>query len=199
MFRIGLDITHIDYSTAMENIIRTARENPELMGGMKLPPFFNAGMLKMIPDAQKNAYLVQGISQGKDRIIPMLTAQISPLAGAVQIHDISASAPGRDGAALEISIEIADLDRARVIELICTKLLQQEDIPAILQEHYENSITMENLAFYMNGQQPATQEYLIVKSLSVRKQTLKGLIEAQAGQKGFPMQIAGLHFFYKAD
>ena len=53
MIKMILAIGHINYDKFLNNMLEMAKQHPEQMGGMKLPPF-TAQMIKMLPARKKN-------------------------------------------------------------------------------------------------------------------------------------------------
>ena len=53
MIKMILAFGHINYDKLLNNMLEMAKQHPEQMGGVKLPPF-TGQMLKMLPARKKN-------------------------------------------------------------------------------------------------------------------------------------------------
>ncbi|MGN0203126.1 MAG: hypothetical protein ACI4BB_01190, partial [Coprococcus sp.] len=69
MIKVILAIGHINYDEFLDRVLEMAKQHPEQLGGMKLPPF-SGKMLKMIPAHKKNEMLAQAMNGSKDKILP---------------------------------------------------------------------------------------------------------------------------------
>ena len=58
MIKMILAIGHINYDKFLNNMLEMAKQHPEQMGGMKLPPF-TAQMIKLLPARKKNEMVAQ--------------------------------------------------------------------------------------------------------------------------------------------
>ena len=52
MIKMILAIGHINYDKFLNNMLEMAKQHPEQMGGMKLPPF-TTQMIKLLPARKK--------------------------------------------------------------------------------------------------------------------------------------------------
>jgi len=203
MFRILAECSKVEVDDALSLAIEKVKEMQNsgqlsgIAGSIKIPDFINGGMLKMLPKDKKMELMEQSMHQEKSRIMAMLQPAISRVIGPVQILDFQMKAMPAAGldATMRVDVEIQDADR--VIDLITEKLIEECDLPEILGEHFEPSINMENIAFYMKGQPADTKEYLIVKSLSVKKAFLSRKMESIAADKQLGLSIAALRFMMK--
>ena len=75
MVRIILDISSIDYDTFVSDILKQAKEHPEMLQGKKLPPFSDR-LVKMMPVHQKNELVVNMINGHKAEMIPKISIKI---------------------------------------------------------------------------------------------------------------------------
>ena len=94
---------------------------------------------------------------------------------------------------LELREKLSDM----TIDMLVEKVLQADHIPDVLQEQYEENITMENIGFYMHGQQPATKEYLVLKTMSVEKAGIMAMLENLAASKELVLNIKNIRFMLK--
>lgn len=66
MIKMILAIGHINYDKFLNNMLEMAKQHPEQMGGMKLPPF-TAQMIKMLPARKKNEMVAQALNSSKGK------------------------------------------------------------------------------------------------------------------------------------
>lgn len=66
MIKVILAMGHVNYDLFLERVLEMAKQHPEQLGGMKLPPL-SGKMLKMLPAQQKNAMLAQAVNSSKEK------------------------------------------------------------------------------------------------------------------------------------
>ena len=203
MFRIVLECSQFDCDKVLTNLLEMAKQmqNSGLLkhmpGGMKIPSFINASMITSLPEAQKIQLIGDGLSKEKGRVMPMIEQAIARGFGRVQLLDFGISYVGQEDCKVKIRLDIGEMDYDKAIDLLTEKILQEEHISDVLQEQYEESITMENIGFYMHGQLPATKEYLVLKSMSVEIAGIMTMLENLASSKELTLNIKNIRFMLK--
>lgn len=203
MFRIILECKTFNCDKMLGNIIDMIKQMQgsgllkHLPGGMKIPDFVNASMFQNLPDAQKIPMFEQGLSKEKARILPMLENAVSDKLGKVHLLDFGIQYVGLPDIVAKIRVDAEVLDYNQVIDILTEQYLEESSIEQILQDQYDEAITMENIDFFMKGQSEETKEYLIVKSMSVEKQKLMKMLTEFAASKEVFMDIQNMRFLMK--
>ena len=84
MIKMILAIGHINYDKFLNNMLEIAKQHPEQMGGMKLPPF-TAQMIKMLPARKKNEMVAQALNSSKGKVEPQIEQLLAPITGPIQL------------------------------------------------------------------------------------------------------------------
>ena len=203
MFRIVLECSQFDCDKVLTNLLEMAKQmqNSGLLkhmpGEMKIPSFINASMITSLPESQKIQLIGDGLSKEKGRVMPMIEQAIARGFGRVQLLDFGISYVGQEDCKVKIRLDIGEMDYDKAIDLLTEKILQEEHISDVLQEQYEESITMENIGFYMHGQLPATKEYLVLKTMSVEKAGIMTMLENLASSKELVLEMKNIRFMLK--
>lgn len=197
MFRVILDVAEINYDDLLDQMIEMAKANPAMLGGFKLPPFFSGSMLKKLPQQQKNEMLIKAIESEKGKFLQSIQQMITVSLGPVILSDIGLKNSEKSVNGLSLRLDVARGDYDRVLELLTEKVIQEEDIKEILGDHFEDGLTMDNLLFYMKGQPEQTKEYLVVKTLSVKKAYLTEQLEQLATGKNVELKVNFMRFLFK--
>lgn len=203
MFRIILECKTFNCDKLLGNIIDMVKQMQgsgllkNIPGGMKIPSFIDASMFQNLPDSQKIPMFDQGLSKEKASILPMLENAVSQKLGRVHLLDFRIQYVGQPEVIAKIRVDVEIIDYDQVIDILVENYLEESSIEQILQEQYDAEITMENIDFFMKGQQDETKEYLIVKSMSVEKQKLMKMVEEFAASKEVQMELQTLRFFMK--
>ena len=203
MFRIVLECSRFDCDKVLTNLLEMAKQmqNSGLLkhmpGGMKIPSFINASMITSLPEEQKIQLIGDGLAKEKGRVMPMIEQAIGAGFGRVQLRDFAISYVGQADCKVKIRLDIGEMDYDRAIDMLVEKVLQADHIPDVLQEQYEENITMENIGFYMHGQQDATKEYLVLKTMSVEKAGIMAMLENLAASKELVLNIKNIRFMLK--
>ena len=203
MFRIVLECSQFDCDKVLTNLLEMAKQmqNSGLLkhmpGEMKIPSFINASMITSLPESQKIQLIGDGLSKEKGRVMPMIEQAIARGFGRVQLLDFGISYVGQEDCKVKIRLDIGEMDYDKAIDLLTEKILQEEHISDVLQEQYEDRITMENIGFYMHGQLPATKEYLVLKTMSVEKAGIMTMLENLASSKELVLEMKNIRFMLK--
>lgn len=169
----------------------------KIPGGMKLPPFFRPEMLSSLPQQQKITMVAQGINQEKERVIPMLQNLAAAQLGVIKIQDLSVEAYPSEGCECLARVDVSEMDTDKILDLLVEQVLKEEDIQEVLGEHYDQNLNMENIGFYLHGQNPATKEYLVLKIMSVGKKELMEKIVEFAAKQNVKIVMKNLRFLMK--
>lgn len=203
MFRISAEIASLDCDDALAQAFDTVKRMQSegmldnMPGGMKLPPFVNADFLKQLPQNQKMTMLAEGLNKEKARMIPMIQNVAAASFGQVIITDYLIETAGLKDCQVRVKLDVAQINPDAVLDRMIAEDLREEDIPAILGEHYDKNLNLENIGFYMHGQPAETKEYLAVKMMSVKKTDLMQKITEFAAGRNVKLSMGNLRFFLK--
>jgi hypothetical protein len=203
MFRIVLECKTFNCDKLLGNIIDMVKQMQgsgllsKIPGAMKIPSFIDASMFQNLPDSQKIPMFEQGLSKEKARILPMLENALSEKIGKVHLLDFGIQYIGTENVVAKIRVDAEILDYNQVIDILVENYIEEASIEQILQDQYDETITMENMDFFMKGQSDETKEYLIVKSMSIEKQKLMRMLENFAESKEVEMKLENIRFFMR--
>ena len=110
MIKMILAIGHINYDKFLNNMLEMAKQHPEQMGGMKLPPF-TAQMIKMLPARKKNEMVAQALNSSKGKVEPQIEQLLAPITGPIQLKNFDIQCGGkRDADEVTLTVEFAGYD-----------------------------------------------------------------------------------------
>ena len=99
MIKMILAIGHINYDKFLNNMLEMAKQHPEQMGGMKLPPF-TAQMIKMLPARKKNEMVAQALNSSKGKVEPQIEQLLAPITGPIQLKNFDIQCGGKRDAGM---------------------------------------------------------------------------------------------------
>ena len=109
MIKMILAIGHINYDKFLNNMLEMAKQHPEQMGGMKLPPF-TAQMIKMLPARKKNEMVAQALNSSKGKVEPQIEQLLAPITGPIQLKNFDIQCGGkRDADEVTLTVEFAGM------------------------------------------------------------------------------------------
>lgn len=118
MIKMILIIGHINYDKFLNNMLEMAKQHPEQMGGMKLPPF-TAQMIKMLPARKKNEMVAQALNRSKGKVEPQIEQLLAPITGPIQLKNFDIQCGGkRDADEVTLTVEFAGYDCGYVVDHI---------------------------------------------------------------------------------
>lgn len=196
MIKIILAIGHINYDVFLENVLEMAKQHPEQLGGMKLPPFSDK-MLKMLPTQKKNEMLAQAVNGSRDKILPQMEMMAARFLGPVRLKDmeITCETQGRD--MVTVMLEIAEIDSSYIIDNILPAYYSENEAPRMLGDSYSGSYELGAVQFYMKQQDRKTQQLLVAKSMSVNRELLMQMMEQGAAANGIELRMNNIRFMVK--
>ena len=110
MIKMILAIGHINYDKLLNNMLEMAKQHPEQMGGVKLPPF-TGQMLKMLPARKKNEMVAQALNSNKGKVEPQIEQLLAPITGPIQLKNFDIQCGGkRDVDEVTLTVEFAGYD-----------------------------------------------------------------------------------------
>lgn len=118
MIKMILAIGHINYDKLLNNMLEMAKQHPEQMGGVKLPPF-TGQMLKMLPARKKNEMVAQALNSNKGKVEPQIEQLLAPITGPIQLKNFDIQCGGkRDVDEVTLTVEFAGYDCGYVADHI---------------------------------------------------------------------------------
>ena len=133
MIKMILAIGHINYDKLLNNMLEMAKQHPEQMGGVKLPPF-TGQMLKMLPARKKNEMVAQALNSNKGKVEPQIEQLLAPITGPIQLKNFDIQCGGkRDVDEVTLTVEFAGYDCGYVADHILAVLLyRNQQLPHFL-------------------------------------------------------------------
>ena len=136
MIKMILAIGHINYDKFLNNMLEIAKQHPEQMGGMKLPPF-TAQMIKMLPARKKNEMVAQALNSSKGKVEPQIEQLLAPITGPIQLKNFDIQCGGkRDADEVTLTVEFAGYDCGYVADHILPFYYMEATAPAFLGPEY---------------------------------------------------------------
>jgi len=203
MFRVSAEIESLNCDEVLIQVFDTVKRMQDegmldnMPAGMQIPPFISPDLLKRLPQNQKLSMLAEGLNKEKARVIPMIQNILSASLGQITLSDYEIEIKNQPECQLIIRAEISAMEPDSVMDRMITDYLQEEDIPILLGEHYDEKLNRENIGFYMHGQSSETKEYLTLKMMSEKKKDLMKKITEYAKNKDVQMTMKNLRFFLK--
>ena len=196
MIKIIMQIESIDYDSFLQKVLAQAKEHPEMLGGMKLPPFSNK-ILKMIPAQQKNEMMAKMANDHKSEVIPRAEALLAGVLGNVQIYDMNVTAGGHGADAIVAEIEIRRFDQDVFIDRMLPRYYHETSAQQILGEAYDGRSDLYSVQQIMHAQEAKKKELMCAKSMSANKQFLIETMEQAAATKDVKLKIHALRFMVR--
>lgn len=196
MIKAILAIGHINYDEFLERILEMAKQHPEQMGGMKLPPF-SGKMLKMIPSHKKNEMLAHALNSSKDKILPQAEMLLSRILGPVRLKDLAVNCENGGPDEVTVMLEFAEYNRFYLIDNFLPLYYSEYTAPQVLGENYQGSFELGTVQNYMKQQDPKTCQLLIAKSMSVNRSYLMQLLQNGAAAGGIELRMNNIRLMVK--
>lgn len=196
MIKAILSIGHINYDAFLERVLEMAKEHPEQLGGMKLPPF-SARMLKMIPAHKKNEMLAQAINSSKDKVLPQAEMMLSAILGPVRLKDLDISCESGGPDEVTVMLELAEYNSYYLIDNVLPRYYSEYTAPQVLGENYHGSFDLGTVQNYMKQQDPKTCQLLIARSMSVNRSYLMQLLQNGAAASGIELKMNNIRLMVK--
>ena len=196
MIKIILQIASINYDAFLEQILAQAKEHPEMLGGMKLPPFSDK-IIKMIPARQKNEMMAKMANDHKSEVIPKAEALLASVLGNAQIYDMNVYCNGQGLDAIVAEIEIRYFDQDVFIDRMLPRYYHEASAQQILGDVYDGRSDLASVQQIMHAQDPKRKELMCAKSMSANKQFLIETMEQAAATKDVQLKINALRFMVK--
>ena len=167
MIKMILAIGHINYDKFLNNMLEMAKQHPEQMGGMKLPPF-TAQMIKMLPARKKNEMVAQALNSSKGKVEPQIEQLLAPITGPIQLKNFDIQCGGkRDADEVTLTVEFAGYDCGYVADHILPFYYMEATAPAFLGPEYNGPTDLASVQAYIKAQDYKKAQFLIAKSMSV--------------------------------
>ncbi len=196
MIKIIMQIASINYDTFLESVLEKAKENPEMLGGMKLPPF-SGKILKMIPAQQKNEMLAKLANDHKNEAIPKMEALLAGVLGSAKIHDMNVRCDKNGPDAIVAEIEIRQFDHDIFIDRMLPRYYQETSAQQILEDVFDGRTALDAVQQIMHAQEVKKKERMCAKSMSANKPFLIETMEQAAASKDVQLKISALRFMVK--
>ena len=136
MIKMILAIGHINYDKLLNNMLEMAKQHPEQMGGVKLPPF-TGQMLKMLPARKKNEMVAQALNSNKGKVEPQIEQLLAPITGPIQLKNFDIQCGDkRDVDEVTLTVEFAGYDCGYVADHILPYYYAEVTAQAFLGEDY---------------------------------------------------------------
>lgn len=196
MIKIILAIGHINYDEFLERILQMAKEHPEQMGGMKLPPFSDK-MLKMLPTHKKNEMLAQAVNGSKEKVLPQAEMMLSRFLGPIRLKDLEIQCEKHGQDVLTVMAEFAEYDSNYLIDNLLPRYYSEQTARQMLGENYTGSCDLNAVQYYMKQQDFKQRQFLLAKSMSANKQYLMQMLERGANMSGIELRMNNIRFMVK--
>jgi len=196
MIKIILQIASINYDQFLESVLEKAKEHPEMLGGMKLPPFSDK-LIRMIPVQQKNEMMAKMANEHKGEVIPKAEAMLASVLGNAQIYDMNVRCNKEGPDAIVAEIEIRYFDQDVFIERMLPRYYHETSAQQILGDAYDGRSDLAAVQQVMHAQEPKKKELMCAKSMSANKQFLIETMEQAAASKDVQLKINALRFMVK--
>ena len=193
MIKIIFEIDHINYDRFLENVLKQAKEHPELMGGAKLPPFSDK-MLKMLPADKKNEMFAQVINTEKERLKPGIAGALARLIGPVEIYDMAVSC---NGSAVTAQGELCRMDLDYFIQNFMPRYYDPVHAAEMLGENYTGSHELSSVQAYMFSRDFKEKQFLVAKSISVNKVEIMRFMDIMAAQAGVELRMGNIRIMVR--
>jgi hypothetical protein len=196
MIKLMVLIGEINYDHLLSELLAKAKEHPEMLGGMKLPPFSDK-MLRLVPQGKKNEMLASMANERKGQVIPRLEAMLSAVTGPVTIRDFSiACGSGPDK--VSVMLEIGSFDCDQYVDRVLPSYYEPAYAARILGEDAPGISALADIQTFIHSQSdPKKKEYYVARSLSVGKAALISRLEQAAASKGVTMKINNIRVMVK--
>lgn len=196
MIKVILAVGHINYDEFLERVLEMAKQHPEQLGGMKLPPF-TGKMLKMIPDHKKNEMLAQAMNGSKDKILPQAEMILSRFLGPVRLKDLEIGCESGGPDEVTVTLEFAEYNSYYLIDSVLPMYYSEYTAPQVLGGNYHGSFELGAVQNYMKQQDPKTCQLLIAKSMSVNRSYLMQMLQNGAAANGIELKMNNIRFMIK--
>ncbi len=197
MIKMILAIGHINYDKMLNNMLEMAKQHPEQMGGVKLPPF-TGQMLKMLPARKKNEMVAQALNSNKEKVIPQIERLLAAITGPIQLKNFDIQCGDkRDADEVTLTVEFAGYDCGYVADHILPYYYTEVTARAFLGEDYSGPTDLASVQAYIKAQDYKRAQFLIAKSMSVNKSYIMNLLQDKAKLAEVELQINNLRLMIK--
>lgn len=197
MIKMILAIGHINYDKLLNNMLEMAKQHPEQMGGVKLPPF-TGQMLKMLPARKKNEMVAQALNSNKGKVEPQIEQLLAPITGPIQLKNFDIQCGDkRDVDEVTLTVEFAGYDCGYVADHILPYYYTEITAQAFLGEDYSGPTDLASVQSYIKIQDYKKAQFLIAKSMSVNKAYIMNLLQDKARLAEVELQVNNLRLMIK--
>ena len=197
MIKMILAIGHINYDKLLNNMLEMAKQHPEQMGGVKLPPF-TGQMLKMLPARKKNEMVAQALNSNKGKVEPQIEQLLAPITGPIQLKNFDIQCGDkRDVDEVTLTVEFAGYDCGYVADHILPYYYTEITAQAFLGEDYSGPTDLASVQSYIKVQDYKKAQFLIAKSMSVNKAYIMNLLQDKAKLAEVELQVNNLRLMIK--
>lgn len=178
-------------------MLEMAKQHPEQMGGMKLPPF-TTQMIKMLPARKKNEMVAQALNSSKGKVEPQIEQLLAPITGPIQLKNFDIQCGGkRDADEVTLTVEFAGYDCGYVVDHILPFYYMEATAPAFLGPEYNGPTDLASVQAYIKAQDYKKAQFLIAKSMSVNKAYIMNLLQDKAKLAEIELQVNNLRLMIK--
>ena len=178
-------------------MLEMAKQHPEQMGGVKLPPF-TGQMLKMLPARKKNEMVAQALNSNKGKVEPQIEQLLAPITGPIQLKNFDIQCGGkRDVDEVTLTVEFAGYDCGYVADHILPYYYTEIPAQAFLGEDYSGPTDLASVQSYIKTQDYKKAQFLIAKSMSVNKAYIMNLLQDKAKLAEIELQVNNLRLMIK--
>lgn len=194
MIKIILEIGSVNYDSFIRDMLDQAKQHPEMLQGLKLPPFSDK-LIKLIPGHQKNELVVRMVREHKAEMIPKVEAMLEGALGAVRIYDMDLRCSAQD--LITAEIEILSFDYDAFTDLILPRYYHESSAGRILAEAYDGRNDMQSVQQIIHAQATKNKELMCARSISAEREYLISSMERAAGAKNVQVDIRSLRVMVK--
>ncbi len=196
MFKLIADFSDIETDTLIDAAFEAMRSMPAgLPGGLKLPPFITAGMLKSMP---KNAFVetfVQSFNSAEEKMLPLITMCLSPYLGRIRVDAGETRANPAPGVLLSVEALVGQADEDWLFQRMFSLFPDWACLGEALKEPDAGETRLrERIA----GLTPPEKEFAALRLMSTHRAELIERINRETAEKGTPMEVCGLRFLMPA-
>lgn len=180
MFKIIADVASINYDFLLEQAVKS--------GGAKIPGI-SVGLLKHLPQSTKNGLIISAFVNEKAKLMAEIEKKSLEQGILVRLRDLVLEEGPNKGIPFRLTIHVESMDYNRANQLILPMLLREEDLKEVFGESYDGSLSLETILEHLQTESEKAREYALLKTLSIKKEVLIGVLEEYVGKNQVPLKV----------
>lgn len=196
MIKLILECNSIDYDAYLNEVLRKAKEHPEMTGGIKLPKG-TATVISHMPKKAKNEMIAKAINSHSEAAIPRVQQLLYNVLGPVEIYSFHIDCGTLSKESVVMTSEIAHFNGAIYTQSILPKYYSEETAPRVFEGFSPRSFQLEDAQEFIRNQNEKNMQLLIARSISANKQYIIENLERKVREQGMDMDIRNLRVLVK--